>query len=150
MLFELFDRLLDVSPNLRLLNHCVLEILFLLSAYYMISKLLHTQPFKPVTAWLRREFHTQPRIRSRRSQLFQHAFDMLLFLLMGISVYVASSVVLLVAAWHTGQKDVFPLQLLAVGFFTVGLAVTVLMRENAVKEWRSFRALLQNGKDRSL
>jgi len=150
MLFELFDRLLDVSPNLRLLNHCVLEILFLLSAYYMIWKLLHTQPFKPLINCLSREFQTEYRRRSRWSQLFYHAFGMLLFLLMAISVYTASSVVLVVAAWHTGQRDIFPLQLLALGFFTIGLAVTVLMRENALKEWRSFRALLQNGKGGSL
>lgn len=150
MLFELFDRLLDVSPNLRLLNHCVLETLFLLSAYYMIWKLLHTQPFKPLVTCLKQEFQAQSTKRSRRWQLFHHAFGMFLFLLMAIGVYIASSVVLLVAAWHTGQKDVFPLQLLALGFFLVGLVVSALMRENARKEWTSFRALFANGGGGSL
>lgn len=146
MLMELFDRLVDVSPNLRLLNHCVLEILFLLFAGSAIWKLLHTGPFKFLLAYLKQEFQPLQMRRSRCSQLFYHAFGVLIFLAMAVSVYVASSVVLLVAAWHTGQKDIFPLQLLALGFFSIGLVVTVLMRKNAVKEWRSFRTLLRNEK----
>jgi hypothetical protein len=150
MLIELFDRLLDVSPNLRLLNDCVAEIVFLLFACSVIWKLLHTGPFKFLLTYLKQEFQPQQMRRSRRSQLFYHAFGVLIFLAMAVSVYIASSVVLLVAAWHTGQKDIFPLQLLALGFFSVGLVVAVLMRKNAAQEWRSFRALLQNGKGESL
>jgi hypothetical protein len=150
MLIELFDRLLDVSPNLRLLNHCVLEILFLLFACSAIWKLLQTGPFKFLLAHLKQEFQPRQMRRSRRSRLLYHAFGVLIFLVMAVSVYAASAVVLLVAAWHTGQKDIFPLQLLALGFFSIGLVVTALMRKNAVQEWRSFRALLQNEKGGSL
>ncbi|MBB5571748.1 MULTISPECIES: hypothetical protein [Rhizobium] len=82
--------------------------------------------------------------------MLYHAFGALIFFVMALSVYAASSVVLLVAAWHTGEKGAFPLQLLALGFFLLGLVATQLMRNNAVKEWRLFRALLQNRKGSSL
>ncbi|MDK4738832.1 hypothetical protein QA648_02765 [Rhizobium sp. CB3171] len=150
MLIELFDRLLNASPNLGLLNICAAEILFLSLVYYAMWKLLHTQPFKFLTVYLKQEFQPQRTKRSRRSQLIYHAFGVFFFLMMAVCVYAASSVVLLVAAWHTGQKDVFPLQLLALGFFLLGLVVAGLMRNNAVQEWRSFHALLQNRKGGSL
>ncbi|WFU09768.1 hypothetical protein QA646_02540 [Rhizobium sp. CB3090] len=150
MLIELFDRLLNASPNLGLLNICVTEILFLSLVYCLMWKLSHTQPFKVLIAYLKQELRPQQEKRSDRSQMFYHAFGALIFLVMALSVYAASSVVLLVAAWHTGEKGVFPLQLLALGFFLLGLVATQLMRNNAVKEWRLFRALLQNRKGSSL
>ncbi|MBB5571747.1 hypothetical protein GGD50_000323 [Rhizobium paranaense] len=67
MLIELFDRLLNASPNLGLLNICVLEILFLSLVYCMMWKLSHTQPFKVVIAYLKQELRPQQEKRSDRS-----------------------------------------------------------------------------------
>lgn len=80
------------------------------------------------------------------SLLIEYGYCAIAFHMLAVAVFAAVSCVLIVAALHTGQIGIFPLQLLALGYFGLGLVAAQMLRVNGIKEWEAFLAILHNGR----